>query len=157
MTAFFTKAPLLQWKQKKDNPRPDDTSAYMNRSRPITVLNFAGGTGQAQSILKICAAIDETSRAYAEARERLWDKIQAAPANTLIYLLSYHDPPASWENDEEYKANRDNADPAQFYSPQRLADLASSRVRLFDLSRNPKSQGGEPNELGGLAAKHNRL
>ncbi|HBX22946.1 MAG TPA: DUF58 domain-containing protein [Desulfotomaculum sp.] len=134
MTAFYTNAPLLQWKKKKDNPLPDDTSAYMNRVRPITTLDFAGGTSQAQSILKICAAIDETSRAYPEARDKLWEKIQAAPANTLIYLLRYHDPPASWENDEEYKTKRDNAAPAQFYSQQRLADLASSRVRLFNLS-----------------------
>jgi len=64
LTAFFTNAPLLQWKKKKgNNLSPDDTSAYMSRVRPVTFLDFAGGTGQAQSILKVCAAIDETSRA----------------------------------------------------------------------------------------------
>ena len=135
MTAFCTNAPLLQWKVKNKGMLPGDTSAYMSRVKPITTLDFAGGTSQAQSILKVCAAIDETSRADAEAQAKLWERIQAAPANTLIYLLSYHDPPARWANTEEYSAGRKHANPAQFYSPQRLADLASARVRLFNLSQ----------------------
>ena len=135
MTAFYTNATLLQWKQRKTAPLPDDTGAYMSRVRTITTLDYAGGDAQARSILRACAAIDETSRAYEETREKLWEKIRSAPTNTLIYLLVYNNPPASWEENEEYQANRaKNIPPEQFYSPQRLAGLASSRVRLFNLS-----------------------
>lgn len=135
MTAFYTNAPLLRWRQKKTDPPPDDTGAYMNRVRTITALDYAGGDAQARSILRVCAAIDETSRAYEETREKLWEKIRSAPANTLIYLLVYNNPPASWEDNEEYWANRHkNIPPEQFYSPRRLAGQASSRIRLFNLS-----------------------
>lgn len=139
MTAFFTNAPTLRWEISDSGPRPDRAGAYMKRISQITALDFAGGTPQAQKILKLCASIDETNRAKPEAQQKLWSLIQKIPANTLIYLLAYHDPPQNWLNTEE---NSDHAshDPAGFYSPQKLAGLASSRVRLINLSkgRGPK-------------------
>lgn len=113
--AFYTNAPLLHWEKKEDCP-PDRMNAYMKRTRRITTLDFAGGEEQAQKILKLCAEIDETSRAYSDQQEKLWEKVRQIPANTLVYLLHCHNPSARC-----------------FYSPQRLADLASSRVRLLDL------------------------
>lgn len=140
MTAFFTNAPLLQWEKKKDNIPPNAAGAYMRKVRSISTLDFGGGTRQAQNILKLCAAIDEYGRANPAEQKKLWSKIQGVPANTLIYLLGYHTPPANWNDVEEHNNGRDASDPAQFYSPQKLAGLPSARVRLINLSKGRGSK-----------------
>jgi len=132
-TAFYTNAPLLKW-EKKDDFSTDSTRAYMKKVRKITTLGFAQGENQGQDILKLCSAIDETSRANSEEQEKLWVKIQEIPANTSIYLLGYHNPPASWYKIPDYNSDNASINSANFYSPQKLGSLSSSKVRLLNLS-----------------------
>lgn len=134
-TAFYTNAHLTRW-EKRDKSKPGSTGAYMKRVRGITALDFAAGETQAQDILKLCATIDGTSRAGADEQGRLWAQVQQAPANALVYLLGYHNPPAGWLAGDA--VDNANYDPAKLYSPGRLAGLAASKVRLLNLS-----QGGD--------------
>ncbi|KJS84170.1 MAG: hypothetical protein JM58_11550 [Peptococcaceae bacterium BICA1-8] len=132
-TAFYTNAPLLKW-EKKDDFSKDSTRAYMKKVRKITTLGFAQGEKQGQNILKLCASIDETSRAHFEEQEKLWAKVKDAPANTSIYLLGYHNPPASWYKIRDYNSDNASLNSANFYTSQKLGSLSSSKVRLLNLS-----------------------
>ncbi|MBS4023744.1 MAG: hypothetical protein KGZ79_15215 [Dethiobacter sp.] len=80
-------------------------------------------------MLKFCAAIDETSRAYGELQEKLWLKVQSVPASTLTYIICYHSPPPSWD-----KASVTAPGQAFFYTDEKLASLPASRVRVLNLS-----------------------
>lgn len=131
-TAFLTNAPLLAWK-KREQKRVTDIGALQIRTRKITALDFGGGTEQEQNILQLCSAIDDTARATFAEQETLWSFIQDAPANTVIYLLGYHTPPARWKG--LYSENDFSPyDPASFYTSQRIATLASNQVRVLNLS-----------------------
>lgn len=138
MTAFYTNAPLLQW-QKRDIPISDRPLHYMAKVKKITTLDFAQGEIQGQKILELCAGIDETSRASSNGQNKLWEKIQEAPANTTIFIIGYHNPPESWSKMLDYDGDSARLQAEGFYTRQRLGALSSSKVRLFNLTR-----GGVP-------------
>ncbi|NLC11455.1 MAG: DUF58 domain-containing protein [Firmicutes bacterium] len=139
-TAFLTNAPLLQWEKKKQKAA-DEPGVYLKRKRAITALPFGNGPAHAQNILEVCAAIDETSRPQAGDQLALWEKAREMSKNALVYLLCYHQPPAKWEEMLQQEDDRvDNRhgqghSPEKFYSPQRLGELSSSRVRLLYLDK----------------------
>jgi hypothetical protein len=125
--AFFTNAPMVSWK------REDGSLIFMKRERATTILNFAEGEHQAQRVLELCAAIDETGRAFLEHQKRLWARIKAVPQNTLIYLLGHHGRPRGWDSLPDYRVEDAGCNPADFYTSDRLTELPSSRVRLISL------------------------
>ncbi|MGI6575272.1 MAG: DUF58 domain-containing protein [bacterium] len=130
--AFYTNAPILHWEKSASFPG----GAYLQRTRGIMVLDFATGTEQAQSVLKLCAAIEGNNRAFPYEQEQLWERIQGVPTASFIYIMRCHIPPASWLKKEEYTATiNKTSDPASFYSTARLSSLASSRVKCIDLGR----------------------
>ncbi|MFZ7103018.1 MAG: DUF58 domain-containing protein [Peptococcaceae bacterium] len=131
-TAFYTNAPLLKWEKRADSSGGSDV--YLKKTRRITTLDFAKGEEQGQNILKLCAAMDETSRANSAEQEKLWEEVRKVPAGTFIYLLGYHNIPAGWRNLQNYDSKDAGSQAAGFYSPQRLQGLSSAKVRLLNLS-----------------------
>lgn len=137
-TAFYTNAPLLRWTLGESGT----TGVYQERVRTLNALGFDLGAGQVQRILELCSAIDSAGRAFPADQEKLWSKIAGVPAQTLIYILTYHTFPAGMEKTAEdgFGGSNGYTDPALFYSPDRLATLAPSRVRLYHLT---PTTGGE--------------
>jgi len=133
-TAFYTNAPLLQWQEREEPSTTDRPRHYMQRIKRITTLDFAQGENQGQKILELCAAIDETTRATINGQEELWAKVQEVSAHTSIYIIGYHNPPAGWEKVHDYNGNNARSQAESFYTAQRLGSLASSKVRLLNLS-----------------------
>lgn len=134
-TAFFTNAPTLYWERVPHKAPPGDFGYRLRRSRSLTQLGFQTGTKQENSILKLCASIDDTSRAALAGQRLLWEKMMQIPAKTTVYLLRYHTPPESWERLMRAEQSASPQDPADFYTPGRLAGLPSSSVHVIDLSR----------------------
>lgn len=132
-TAFITNAPLVNWEKNKAD-RLHSPGVRRKRTRKITGLSFSGGTEQEQKILRLCASVDDTARASMSEQERMWARIREIPPHTLVYLVCYHTPPANWKNYEHTGESLSFPEPAEFYTPQRLGELSSSRVRLLNFS-----------------------
>lgn len=130
-TALFTNAPTLQW-VRREGAGTNTPDLWLKRVRQITALDFATGDEQAEKILKFCAAIDENGRAYPEAQHELWSKIMEVPAHTIIYLLTLQSPPTAWNKIAKNGAPSSN--PSLFYSAERLSGLATSIVKVINLS-----------------------
>lgn len=69
-----------------------------------------------------------------EEQARMWSKILDIPPHTQVYILCYHNIPDRWHGYEPNSEGSSFPDPFSFYSPQRLVELPSSRVRLLNLS-----------------------
>lgn len=131
--AFYTNAPQLRWVKPK-KPEAGVAGLMLKRDRQIRTLAFAAGSEHGQQILKLCAAVDETGRAYPETQEHLWQEISQVPPNTIVYLLSYHSAPVSWQKSQGNIHIGEAPDPGLFYTPKRLAELSSFRVKHLNLS-----------------------
>lgn len=133
-TAFITNAPRVYWEEQKP-VRSGVIGINKKRTRQIAFLNFADGFEQGQNILRLGAAIDDTGRAKASEQEKMWSQIRQIPPHTLVYLLCYHKPPLTWQGYEPHENGAALLNPADFYTPQRLAELPTARVHLLKLAK----------------------
>lgn len=139
-TAFVTNAPTLRWEKATQKNAPADFGVRLRRDRGLTVLKAGLGAGQERQILELCARIDDTSRATAAGQQALWEQLLEIPPQTAVFLLGYHTMPKGWEVMMDIENKKALINPADFYTPGRLAALPTSLVRVVDLSRQAFSQ-----------------
>ncbi|MGI6412834.1 MAG: DUF58 domain-containing protein [Syntrophomonadaceae bacterium] len=137
-TAFYTNAPRLAWETRVESFATKKTIPCLLRKKGITTLDFEEGVVQAQNILKICASIDETSRGTDNQQKELWSKIQEVPANTLVYIIGYYNPPKHADL-SGYKINYHNQGSTRRFYTEQMGKLAGSKIRFFDLSQRSDS------------------
>lgn len=133
-TAFITNAPTLRWETPPPKTPPGDFGILLKRSRALTVLESGLGAAQERRILELCARIDDMSRANEAGQQALWQQLLQVPPQTAVFLLCYHTMPDDWHSLMTLENRQEPANPADFYTPGRLAGLPTTLVRVVDLS-----------------------
>lgn len=139
-TAFVTNAPTVRWEQVTQKTSSGDFGVRLKRDRALTMLKAGLGAGQERRILELCARIDDTSRATAAGQQALWEQLLQIPPRTAVFLLCYHTMPKGWEIMMDIENQKEVTNPADFYTPGRLAGLPTSLVRVVDLSQQASAQ-----------------
>jgi hypothetical protein len=143
-TAFMTNAPMLRWDRQTEKTPPGAPGALPRRNRRISVADYGEGDEQARRILELCAEIDDTARASPFQQEQLWARAAERSGNKVVYLVCYHAPSPAWRRLLTPEEKLELADPADFYTPGRLAALSASRLQRIDLSKGLPTDADTP-------------
>ena len=139
-TAFVTNAPTLRWVRATQKPPPGGIDFWPKRNRAMTLVEAELGPRQERRILELCARIDDTSRATTATQQLLWQHLLQIPPQTAVFLLGYHTMPKNWEIYKQIENQQVVANPADFYTPGRLAGLPTTLVRVIDLSQQASAE-----------------